>query len=196
MSLDIIFATGNPNKIEEVTQILPPGLNVRGLQDINCPADLPETQDTLQGNAMQKARYVKDNYGVNCFADDTGLEIDALKGAPGVMSARYAGAEKDSNANIRKVLQQLEGKKNRRAKFRTVIAALIEEEELTFEGIVKGTIINEPRGKDGFGYDPVFVPEGYDLSFAEMPLQEKNAISHRYKAIKMFSDYLMSLNYI
>ncbi len=196
MMLELVFATQNPNKILEVGKMLPNSLKIKGLQEIGCDEDIPETQNTLEGNAMQKARFIKDRYLVNCFADDTGLEIEALGGKPGVLSARYAGEQKDSNANIQKIWSELRNATNRKAQFRTVIALLLDGEELTFEGIVKGEIILEKRGTDGFGYDPVFIPQNYQQTFAEMPLNEKNKISHRYKAIKMFSEYLQSLNYI
>ncbi len=194
--LELVFATQNPNKILEVEKMLPPSLKVKGLKDIGCDEDIPETQNTLEGNAMQKARYIKDHYQVNCFADDTGLEIEALDGKPGVLSARYAGEHKNSNDNIEKIWRELRDVTNRKAQFRTVIALLLDGEELTFEGTVKGEIIMEKRGNDGFGYDPVFIPQNYQQTFAEMPLKEKNKISHRYQAIKMFSEYLLSLNYI
>lgn len=150
---------------------------------------------TLEENALQKARYIYDKFGVNCFADDTGLEVDALNGRPGVHSARYAGEDKDSNANMDKLLDELKNSDNRRAQFRTVIALIIDGDELLFNGIAEGEIIDEKRGKEGFGYYPIFVPRGYKETFAQMPLQEKNRISHRYKATKMLAEYLMSLNY-
>ncbi|MFW5892429.1 MAG: non-canonical purine NTP diphosphatase [Bacteroidota bacterium] len=194
--LELVFATQNPNKIIEVEKMLPDSLKIKGLKDIGCNEDIPETQNTLEGNALQKAWYIKNRYQVNCFADDTGLEIEALDGQPGVFSARYAGENKNSNDNIEKIWRELKNKTNRKAQFRTVIALLLDDEELTFEGIVKGEIIMEKRGSDGFGYDPVFIPQNYRQTFAEMPLKEKNKISHRYKAIKMLSEYLLSLNYI
>lgn len=196
MMLELVFATQNPNKILEVEKMLPSSLKIKGLQDIGCNEDIPETQKTLEGNAMQKAKFIKDRYHVNCFADDTGLEIESLGGKPGVLSARYAGEQKDSNANIQKIWSEIRNATNRKAQFRTVIALLLDGEELTFEGIVKGEIIMEKRGSDGFGYDPVFIPQNYQQTFAEMPLNEKNKISHRYLAIKMFSEYLQSLHYI
>ena len=160
------------------------------LNDIGCHDDIPETADTLQGNALIKARYIHEKFGVDCFADDTGLEVEALDGAPGVYSARYAGKECDSEANMQKLLQNLTGKSNRNAQFRTVIALIIKGEEKLFNGIVKGTITEEKRGDSGFGYDPVFVPEGFSESFAQMSGDMKNSISHRYRATLELSNYL------
>lgn len=193
--LKIVFATQNPNKLQEIKAILPESIEITGLDHLGLNEDIPETQDTLEGNALQKARYVYEKFGVNCFADDTGLEAEALNGRPGVHSARYAGEGKDSNANMDKLLYELKNSDNRRAQFRTVIALIIDGEELLFNGIAEGEIIDEKRGKEGFGYDPIFVPRGYKETFAQMPLNEKNRISHRYKATKMLADYLMSLNY-
>lgn len=193
--MKLVFATHNPHKLAEVQSMLPENMKILGLKDINCEEDIPETQDTLQGNALQKARFVREHYCCFCFSDDTGLEIDALDGRPGVLSARYAGEAKDSVANMEKVLKELEGVENRKARFKTVIALLLEDEELLFEGVAEGEIIKEKRGVEGFGYDPIFVPKGYDQTFAEMPLHEKNRISHRYKAFNLLSEYLMSLNY-
>ncbi|MBW6480600.1 MAG: non-canonical purine NTP diphosphatase [Bacteroidales bacterium] len=193
--LKIVFATQNPNKLQEIKAMLPDGIELKGLDNLDLNEDIPETQDTLEGNALQKARYVYERFGVNCFADDTGLEVEALNGRPGVHSARYAGDGKDSNANMDKLLNELKNSDNRRAQFRTVIALIIDGEELLFNGIAEGVIIDEKRGKDGFGYDPIFVPKGYKETFAQMPLKEKNRISHRFKATQMLADYLMSLNY-
>lgn len=190
----LIFATGNPNKIREVNEMLDGTLDIRGLKDIGCPEDLPETSPTIEGNALQKARYVYENFGVNCFSEDTGLEVDALQGEPGVYSARYAGEEKDAEANINLVLRKLEGANNRKARFRTVIALILDGREYTFEGIAEGEIRQERSGKGGFGYDPVFQPEGYGLTFAEMDSKTKNGISHRGKAIRSLIDFLKKIS--
>lgn len=186
----LVFATNNLHKLEEVRDILGGSFRIASLKEIGCTDDIPETADTLDGNALQKARYVKDKFGYDCFADDTGLEVEALGGAPGVFSARYAGPGHDSEANMRKLLKELEGKTNRQAQFRTVVALLLDGEEYTFEGIVRGTILTERRGTAGFGYDPVFVPEGYAETFAEMGSEEKNRISHRARAVQKLADFL------
>lgn len=186
----LVFATNNLHKLEEVRDILGGSFRIASLKEIECTDDIPETADTLEGNALQKARYVKDKFGYDCFADDTGLEVEALGGAPGVFSARYAGPGHDSEANMRKLLKELEGKTNRQAQFRTVVALLLEGREYTFEGIVRGTILTERRGTAGFGYDPVFVPEGYAETFAEMGSEEKNRISHRARAVQKLADFL------
>lgn len=186
----LVFATNNLHKLEEVRDILGGSFRIASLKEIGCTDDISETADTLEGNALQKARYVKDKFGYDCFADDTGLEVEALGGAPGVFSARYAGPGHDSEANMRKLLKELEGKTNRQAQFRTVVALLLEGREYTFEGIVRGTILTERRGTAGFGYDPVFVPEGYAETFAEMGSEEKNRISHRARAVQKLADFL------
>ena len=186
----LVFATNNLHKLEEVRDILGGSFRIASLKEIGCIDDIPETADTLEGNALQKARYVKEKFGYDCFADDTGLEVEALGGAPGVFSARYAGPGHDSEANMRKLLKELEGKTNRQAQFRTVVALLLDGEEYTFEGIVRGTILTERRGTAGFGYDPVFVPEGYAETFAEMGSEEKNRISHRARAVQKLADFL------
>ena len=186
----LVFATNNKHKLDEVRAIVGDRVEVLSLNDINCHDDIPETADTLQGNALIKARYIYDKYGVDCFADDTGLEVEALGGEPGVYSARYAGEECCSEANMQKLLQNLTGKTNRNAQFRTVIALIIKGEERLFNGIVKGTITEEKRGDSGFGYDPIFVPEGFSESFAQMSGEQKNSISHRYRATEQLSDYL------
>lgn len=191
--MKLVFATNNKHKLQEVRDIIGSGVEILSLADINCNEDIPETADTLDGNALIKARYIYEKYNVNCFADDTGLEVDALDGAPGVYSARYAGDGHDSEANMRKLLENLTGKNNRNAQFRTVIALIIDGEEKLFNGIVKGTITEEKRGDSGFGYDPIFVPEGYSESFAQMDSSTKNSISHRYRATKQLSDYLEAL---
>ena len=188
--MKLVFATNNKHKLQEVRDIVGDRVEVLSLGDINCHDDIPETADTLQGNALIKARHIYEKYGYNCFADDTGLEVEALGGEPGVYSARYAGEECDPEANMLKLLQNLTGKNNRNAQFRTVIALIIDGEEKLFNGIVKGTISNEKRGDSGFGYDPIFIPEGYTESFAQMSGEMKNSISHRYRATKQLSDYL------
>ena len=188
--MKLVFATNNRHKLDEVRAIVGDRVEVLSLNDIGCYDDIPETADTLQGNALIKARYIHEKFGVDCFADDTGLEVEALDGAPGVFSARYAGEECDSEANMQKLLQNLTGKSNRNAQFRTVIALIIKGEEKLFNGIVKGTITEEKRGDSGFGYDPVFVPEGFSESFAQMSGDMKNSISHRYRATRELSNYL------
>ena len=186
----LVFATNNAHKLEEVRAILGNDFQIASLKEIGCHDEIPETADTLEGNAMQKAQYIKDKFGMDCFADDTGLEVDALNNAPGVFSARYAGPGHDSEANMKKLLHEMEGKENRKARFRTVITLLLDGKEYTFEGIVKGNIIEEKRGDSGFGYDPIFVPEGYDLTFAELGNDIKNKISHRAEAVKKLSAFL------
>ena len=188
--MKLVFATNNKHKLQEVRDIVGNRVEVLSLSDIGCCDDIPETADTLQGNALIKARHIYGKYGIDCFADDTGLEVEALGGAPGVYSARYAGEECDSEANMRKLLENLTGKSNRNAQFRTVIALIIKGEERLFNGIVKGTITEEKRGDSGFGYDPIFVPEGFSESFAQMSGEQKNSISHRYRATEQLSDYL------
>lgn len=190
----LVFATNNRHKLDEVQKITGTGFRIVSLAEINCREEIPETADTLEGNALLKAQYVKEHYGYDCFADDTGLEVEALDNAPGVYSARYAGEEKSSEANIRKLLGELEGKENRKARFRTVIALILNGKEVLFEGIVKGEIIPEKRGVSGFGYDPVFIPEGYTETFAEMGNETKNTISHRAEAVKKLDRYLSGLS--
>ena len=192
MKQKIVFATNNAHKLEEVAAILGDNYEVLSLREIGCDADIPETADTFAGNAWQKAQYVKEHYGYDCFADDSGLEVDVLDGAPGVFSARYSGG--GSEANMDKLLHNLTGKSERGAQFRTVIALLVGEESHLFEGIVRGTIIEERRGGGGFGYDPIFVPEGYDLTFAELGSEVKNRISHRAQAVKQLAEYLLTTN--
>ena len=202
----IVFATNNKHKLEEIRSILGENFEVLSLNEIGCHEDIPETSDTLEGNAMQKAQYVFDKYGYACFADDTGLEVEALGGEPGIYSARYAALDgddsisHDSEANMAKLLRKLEGEKNRKARFRTVIALInktplptvegMGERLHLFEGIVNGTIINERRGGEGFGYDPIFQPEGYDQTFAELGSEIKNKISHRARAVKKLAVFL------
>jgi XTP/dITP diphosphohydrolase len=166
---------------------------ILSLKDINCNEEIPETAETLEGNASQKSHYVYEKYGYNCFGDDTGLEIEALDGKPGVYSARYSGPGHNHEKNIDKVLSELSGVKNRKARFRTVISLIIDGKEILFEGIVNGIILDKRQGKEGFGYDPVFMPDGYDRSFAEMDINEKNEISHRGRAVKKLLDYLNSI---
>lgn len=186
----IVFATNNKHKLDELREILGDQFQILSLKEIGCHEDIPETADTLEGNAEIKARYVKEHYGYDCFADDTGLEVAALDGAPGVYSARYAGPEHDSKANVALLMKNMEGKTDRSARFRTVIA-LIEGDTLSFmTGIVKGSIIHEQRGSDGFGYDPVFMPEGFDTTFAQMSIHEKNKISHRGRAVEKLKNHL------
>ena len=188
--MKIVFATNNSHKLEEISQLLKGRHEIVSLREIGCYDDIPEDHDTLEENALQKARYIKEHYGYDCFADDTGLEIEALDRKPGVYSARYAGPVKDSRANMCKVLAEMEGKTNRDACFRTVIALLLNDEEHLFEGKVKGQILTEQHGEAGFGYDPIFQPEGFALSFAEMPLDEKNKISHRGEATRRLIEFL------
>lgn len=191
MKKKLVFATNNAHKLDEIRAILGDRVEVLSLKDIHCEADIPETADTLEGNAALKAEYIYKNYGLDCFADDTGLEVEALGGAPGVYSARYAGGEgHDSEANMKKLLVELEGKTNRKAQFRTAICLIESGTEHLFEGVVKGEIIEKKRGCSGFGYDPVFVPEGYTETFAEMGNEEKNKISHRARATQKLCDYL------
>lgn len=190
---NLVFATSNPNKIKEANNLLPAALEVKGLKDIGCTEEVPETSPTIQGNALQKARYVFENYQVNCFSEDTGLEIDALNGEPGVYTARYAGEARDKEANMAKAIANLEGKSNRGAQFRTVIALIIDGQEYTFEGIARGMIAMQKQGTEGFGYDPIFIPEGYDRSFAQMTQAEKNEISHRGQAVRKLVTFLGEL---
>ncbi|MFL5763447.1 MAG: non-canonical purine NTP diphosphatase [Bacteroidia bacterium] len=191
--MKLVFATANPNKAREIQELLPQGLQVLSLKDIHCEEEIPETKSTIEENAAQKAFYVYENYRQDCFADDTGLEIAALNGRPGVLSARYAGEAKDANANMDKILAEMKGISDRRACFKTVISLVINGKELSFEGVVNGSILEEKRGAKGFGYDPIFLPDGYDRSFAEMDLAEKNKISHRAIAVKKLVKYLTSI---
>ena len=189
--MKIVFATNNQHKLSEIRQILGDRVEVLSLKDINCDVDIPETGTTLEANALQKAQYIYDHYQMNVFADDTGLEVEALGGAPGVYSARYAGGEgHDSEANMAKLLQELGKNNNRRARFRTVIALIIQGQVHEFEGIVNGEIIRERRGGEGFGYDPIFQPEGYDKTFAELGVEVKNQISHRARATQKLAEFL------
>ena len=191
--MNLVFATQNKNKAKEIQQLLPASFSVRTLDEIGCCEEVPETSSTLEGNALQKALYVSENYDVNCFADDTGLEIESLNGEPGVYSARYAGMEKNADKNMDLVLEKLQGKENRKARFRTVISLVIDGKEYKFEGEVYGVITTEKSGKEGFGYDPIFKPEGFDKTFSEMSMEEKNAISHRGKAVRKLVDFLSNI---
>ncbi|AFL83284.1 non-canonical purine NTP pyrophosphatase, rdgB/HAM1 family [Belliella baltica DSM 15883] len=188
--MKICFATNNKKKIEEVKAALGNDFTIVSLEEIGCHEELPETGNTLDHNAFQKARYVKDHYGVDCFADDTGLEVDALNGEPGVYSGRYAGEPRSDERNIDLLLKNLNGETNRKARFRTVIALILDGEEHAFEGTAEGEILEIRTGKGGFGYDPIFKPEGYEKSFAELSIEEKNEISHRGKAVKSLVQFL------
>lgn len=188
--LQLIFATGNPHKVKEVFEIMEGRFPIGSMSETGFTGELPETQSTIEGNAIQKARYLYDHYHVDCFAEDTGLEIDALHGEPGVFSARYAGEGKDADANTRLVLEKLGPRQDRSARFRTVIALVVGGVVHTFEGVAEGKIGFEKRGEKGFGYDPIFIPEGYDLTFAEIDAVEKNQISHRSKALAGLKEYL------
>lgn len=191
--MKLVFATHNKNKLHEVQVLVPDYITLLSLDDIGCDEDIPETSDTIAGNAIQKADYIRENYGCDCFADDTGLEVEALDGAPGVYSARYAGEEKNADANTEKLLRELGDKNNRNARFKTVIALHLNGERILFDGIVNGNITKQKSGDKGFGYDPVFLPEGYDKTFAELPLDVKNTIGHRGKAVKQLIDYLSQM---
>ena len=188
--MKLVFASNNRNKIKEIQQLLPDSIQILSLSDINCDVDIPETADSIEGNAILKANYVTEHYGYNCFADDSGLEVDALNGAPGVISARYAGAHKNDNDNIDKLLSEMSGQNNRNANFKTVIALNLDGTQHLFTGIINGTIIQERRGENGFGYDPVFIAEQDTRTFAELEMEEKSSISHRGKAVKQLVDFL------
>lgn len=190
--MELIFASNNSHKVKEINNILGNSFVLKGLKETGITEDIPETSETIEGNALQKVRYVHKKTGKDVFADDTGLEVESLDGQPGVHSARFAGEGKDSNANIDKLLGLLEGIDNRKARFRTVIALIINNKEYTFEGVAKGTIIKERRGVEGFGYDPIFLPEGRETTFAEMDLNDKNSISHRAKAFIKLRDFLVN----
>lgn len=191
--IKIVFATNNKNKIKEVQKLLPTNIKLIGLKDIGCKDDIPETQHTIKENSIQKVNYINSKYNLDCFADDTGLEISALNGDPGVFSARYAGSERNSKKNIEKVLKNLNNIKNRNARFKTVIALSYKGEILTFEGVCEGVISNEIQGDGGFGYDPIFKPYGINKTFAELSFDEKNKISHRAIATKKLIDYFNKL---
>jgi XTP/dITP diphosphohydrolase len=188
----LVFATNNNHKLSEVRAILAPEYEIISLTELNCFDDIPETETTLEGNALLKANYIYKKFGCDCFADDTGLEVEALKGEPGVYSARYAGENNDAKANMQKLLKNLGSSTNRKACFRTVIALIINGKQQFFEGRIDGHISYEPQGTAGFGYDPVFIPEGYNQSFAELGTNEKNKISHRALAVKKLAEYLQN----
>lgn len=189
----IVFATNNKHKLEEIRSILDNALNILSLDDINCHEDIPETGSTIEENALIKARYIKEKYGYDCFADDTGLEIKSLNNEPGVYSARYAGNDHNSEKNMQKVLENLKGKNDRSAYFRTCIALITGNNEYLFEGKIEGEIITEKKGESGFGYDPIFVPDGYTQTFAELGNDIKNKISHRALAVKKLINFLQSI---
>jgi XTP/dITP diphosphohydrolase len=189
----LVFATNNDHKLRELKQILPADFELLSLNDIGCTDDIPETGPTLETNASQKSYYIWERYGINCFADDTGLEVEALLNEPGVYSARYAGEERSARANMLKVLEKLNNKTNRKARFRCVISLVINGEEKQFEGIVEGQILPEGQGEAGFGYDPIFMPDGYTLSFAQMGAVDKNRISHRGRAVEKLVEYLRNI---
>ncbi len=193
--MKLVFATNNKHKLDEVRKITSHHpVEIVSLAEINCFDDIPETADTLEGNALQKAHYIQEKFGLNCFADDTGLEVEALNNAPGVYSARYAGPGHDSETNMKKLLHEMEGMENRKARFRTVIALVWNGKTYTFDGIVNGTITTTKRGENGFGYDPIFIPEGYEQTFAELGNDIKNQISHRAKAVEKLDEFLTQLS--
>jgi len=200
MMRTIVFATNNEHKLSEISNIIEKNysdliekIKILSLKDINCNEDIPEKSSTLEGNASMKANYVFDKFGKNCFADDTGLEVEALNGRPGVLSARYAGENGTYDDIMNKVLEEMENSKNRKARFRTVISLIIDGKETLFEGIVNGKILNEKHGNSGFGYDPIFQADGYNVSFGEMSVEEKNKISHRFRAVQKLIKYLREL---
>lgn len=192
--MKLVFATNNRHKLEEISRLLEGQHEIISLSEIDCHEDIPEDHDTIEGNALQKAQYIKEHFGYDCFADDTGLEIEALDNRPGVYSARYAGPAKNSRDNMQKVLAEMQGITNRKACFRTVIALIFNGKEYFFEGRVDGHILVEPQGEGGFGYDPIFQPNGFPVSFAEMPIDEKNKISHRGKATQQLCEFLKNQN--
>ena len=191
--MKLVFATNNAHKLHEIQKLLDGSIELMSLNDIGCDEDIPENQDTLEGNAAEKSFFIYNKYGVNCFADDTGLEIEALNGEPGVYSARYAGEERNAESNMNLVLNKLSKIKNRKARFRTVISLVIDGHETQFEGVVDGRILEEKLGTTGFGYDPIFQPEELNLSFAQMSLDEKNKISHRGRAVQKLVEYLKNI---
>ena len=188
--MQLVFASNNKNKIQEIQALVPSDFQILSLEDIGCHEEIPETADTIEGNAILKANYVTSNYGYDCFADDTGLEVDALNGAPGVYSARYAGKQKDANDNMDKLLQELKDKSNRKANFKTVIALNLNGKQNLFTGIINGKIIEEKMGTNGFGYDPIFIAEGHQKTFAQLTLEEKAHISHRGIAVAQLIAFL------
>ena len=189
-NINLIFATSNQNKVLEIQKILPKKFNIKSLKDLNYFEDVPENETTIEGNAIFKAKYIYEKFNINVFADDTGLEVEALNGEPGVHSARYAGKSRNSEKNIKKLLKNLKNIKNRNARFKTVIALIIDNKLHIFSGIVEGYILDSPKGNNGFGYDPIFCPNGFDKSFAELTLKEKNLISHRSLAMKKLIDFI------
>jgi XTP/dITP diphosphohydrolase len=192
--MQLVFASNNKNKIKEVQALVPDTIQIISLEDIGCTEDIPETADTIEGNAILKANYITSNYGYNCFADDTGLEVDALNGAPGVYSARYAGEQKDANDNMDKLLSELKDTTNRNANFKTVICLNLNGTQQLFTGIITGTIIDEKIGTNGFGYDPIFIAEGHQKTFAELSLEEKATISHRGIAVQQLIRFLSKIS--
>jgi XTP/dITP diphosphohydrolase len=191
--MKLVFATNNLNKLKEVQEMLSNEIELLSLKDIGCFEDIPETADTLEGNARIKANHISKNYGYDCFADDTGLEVSSLNGEPGVYSARYAGQPRNADNNMNKLLSNLTDKEDRSAQFRTIVTLNLGAQTYDFEGICEGTILSEKRGAEGFGYDPIFQPKGYERSFAEMSLEEKNKISHRKRAVQKLVDFLTNL---
>jgi XTP/dITP diphosphohydrolase len=191
--MKLVFATNNAHKLQEIQHLLGDSIELLCLKDIGCSDDIPENQETLEGNAAEKSFYIYNKYGFNCFADDTGLEIEALNGEPGVYSARYAGEERSADQNMNLVLSKMAKIKNRKARFRTVISLVIDGGEIQFEGLVSGQILEEKRGATGFGYDPIFLPDESNLSFAQMSMGEKNKISHRARAVLKLVEYLTQL---
>jgi len=191
--MQLVFATNNLNKLKEVQSFIPSSIKLLSLKDIGCFEDVPETQNTIKGNAIQKAKYIKEHYGYNCFADDTGLEVETLNNEPGVFSARYAGPKRDANDNMDLLLKNLKDKPNRNAQFKTVVALHINDKLETFTGICKGEITQTKKGNKGFGYDPIFMPNGYTKTFAEIDLKLKNKIGHRGKAVALLVQFLGTL---
>ncbi len=193
--MKLVFASNNKNKIQEIQALVPNTIQIVSLEEIGCFEDIPETADTIEGNAILKANYVTEKYGYDCFADDTGLEVEALNGAPGVYSARYAGEQKNANDNMDKLLFELKDKTNRKANFKTVIALNLKGKQILFSGIIHGKIIEEKIGTNGFGYDPIFVADGYEKTFAELSMEEKSTISHRGIAVKQLIEYFTKNNF-
>ena len=192
--MKLVFASNNKNKIQEIQQLAPNSIQILSLEEIGCTEDIPETADTIEGNAILKANYVTEKYGYDCFADDTGLEVEVLNGAPGVYSARYAGEQKDAKDNMDKLLLELKDKTNRKANFKTVIALNLNGKQNLFTGIINGKIIEEKIGTNGFGYDPIFVADGFEKTFAELTMEEKSTISHRGIAVKQLLTFLQKLS--
>lgn len=192
--MELVFVTANAHKAAEVQKVVSKAIKIVSLKDINCSDDIEETANTFQGNALLKAKHVYNKYNKNCFADDSGLEVEALNNEPGVFSARYAGVPKSDEKNTAKLLKNLEGIENRKARFRTVIALILDGKEYLFEGIIEGTIAQQPIGTNGFGYDPVFIPAGYTKTFAQMTAEEKNQISHRAIAVSKMNEFLKSIS--